>query len=115
MQQARQKGTRFLLVIDGPDELKRLMSPQGLKEAVTYARDLSARSRELRVTTAAGTDFVAKFGELKTVCQYGYAEEPGCVDTWGPASSLRWTVACRHTQLGIIRSEGHRSASSIIR
>ncbi|MDH7796798.1 MULTISPECIES: hypothetical protein [unclassified Beijerinckia] len=90
MQQARRKGTRFLLVIDGPDELKRLMSPPGLKEAVKYARDLCAASKEMRVTSAAGTDFVAKLGKLNTVCQWGYADEPGHVDTWGAAHFSTW-------------------------
>jgi 2,5-dihydroxypyridine 5,6-dioxygenase len=90
MQDARKKGTRFLLVIDGPDELGRLMSPKGLKEAVIYARDLCQKSKEMRVTSKAGTDFVAKLGELGTVCQYGYADEPGHVDTWGGAHFSTW-------------------------
>src|ERR1700730_11504803 len=37
LKQARDAGTRVLMVIDGPDELETLMSPPGLKEAVTYA------------------------------------------------------------------------------
>lgn len=90
MQEARKKGTRFLLIIDGPDELARLMSPPGLKEAVVYARDLVAKSKEMRVTSATGTDFIAKLGELKTVCQWGYSDEPGHVDTWGGAHFSTW-------------------------
>jgi 2,5-dihydroxypyridine 5,6-dioxygenase len=90
MQDARKRGTRFLLIIDGPDELKRLMSPPGLKEAILYAHGLCKRSKELRVTSAAGTDFVAKLGELETNYQYGYADEPGRVDTWGGAHFSTW-------------------------
>jgi 2,5-dihydroxypyridine 5,6-dioxygenase len=90
MQRARKKGVRFLMVLDGPDELERLMSPVGLKEAVTYTRDLIARSKELQVLSDAGTNFVAKLGELKTLCQYGFADEPGVVDTWGGAHASTW-------------------------
>jgi 2,5-dihydroxypyridine 5,6-dioxygenase len=90
MQQARKKGVRILIIMDGPDELERLMSPAGLKEAVIYTRDLFRRSKELRVTSEAGTDFRASLGKLNTVCQYGYADEPGVVDTWGAAHVSSW-------------------------
>ncbi len=90
MQRARKKGVRFLLVIDGPDELECLLSPPGLKEAVLYTRDLFQRTREMHVSSEAGTDFRCRLGELNTVCQYGYADEPGCVDTWGGAHVSTW-------------------------
>lgn len=90
LQNARKRGTRFLLIIDGPDELERLMSPPGLKEAVTYAGELARRSREMVVTSPAGTDFRAQLGKLGTVIQYGYADEPGVVDTWGGAHFSTW-------------------------
>lgn len=90
MQEARRKGVRFLLVIDGPDELKRLISPPGLKEAVLYAKERAERTKLMRVTSEAGTDFVAPLGKLQTVCQYGYADEPGVVDTWGGAHFSTW-------------------------
>ena len=90
LQNGRKKGTRFLLVIDGPDELQRLMSPPGLKEAVTYARDLVSKTKEMVVTSAAGTNFRAPLGKLGTVIQYGYADEPGVVDTWGGAHFSTW-------------------------
>jgi len=90
IQEARSKGTRFLLVIDGPDELATLMSPAGLKEAVVHARNRIARTKTMRVTSAAGTDFIAPLGQLKTVIQYGYADEPGCVDTWGGGHFSTW-------------------------
>ena len=37
LKEARDAGTRVLMVIDGPDELEELMAPPGLKEAVVYA------------------------------------------------------------------------------
>ncbi|MFM0673359.1 hypothetical protein [Paraburkholderia sediminicola] len=90
LQNGRKKGTRFLLIIDGPDELKRLISPPGLKEAVIYAGKLAEQSRVMRVTSPAGTDFTAQLGKLGTVIQYGYADEPGVVDTWGGAHFSTW-------------------------
>ena len=90
LQEGRKRGVRFLLILDGPDELKRLMSPPGLKEALTYARDLTKKTKEMHVTSAAGTDFRVKLGELDTLCQYGYADEPGVVETWGGAHFSTW-------------------------
>jgi 2,5-dihydroxypyridine 5,6-dioxygenase len=40
LKEARDAGTRVLMVIDAPDELESLMAPAGLKEAVTYAARL---------------------------------------------------------------------------
>ena len=37
LKEARDAGTRVLMVIDGPDELEELMAPPGLKEAVIHA------------------------------------------------------------------------------
>lgn len=90
MQRARKKGVRFLMIIDAPDELDRLLSPPGLKEALIYTRDLVRNSKELHVSSDAGTNFRAGLGELNTVCQYGYADEPGVVDTWGGAHISAW-------------------------
>lgn len=90
LQEARRRGVRFLLILDGPDELKRLMSPPGLKEALLYARDLTKRTREMHVTSSAGTDLRVELGALDTLCQYGYADEPGVVDTWGGAHFSTW-------------------------
>ena len=44
LKEARDAGTRVLMVIDGPDELEELMAPPGLKEAVMHAGErLQAR------------------------------------------------------------------------
>lgn len=90
LQEGRKNGVRFLLVLDGPDELKRLMSPPGLKDALIYARDLTRNTKEMHITSDAGTDFRVKLGELDTLCQYGYADEPGVVETWGGAHFSTW-------------------------
>jgi 2,5-dihydroxypyridine 5,6-dioxygenase len=88
--QGRKAGTRFLMIYDHPDDIERLMSPPGLKEACIYTRDRIHNSREMRVLSDAGTDFRCDLGNMVTTCQYGYAEEPGRVDHWGGGHVSTW-------------------------
>ena len=83
LKEARDAGTRVLMVIDGPDELETLMAPPGLKEAVGYAGERLQRAKTMRITRAGGTDLTVKLGEYPTMIQYGYAEKPGRFDHWG--------------------------------
>src|ERR1700740_326651 len=80
LKEARDAGTRVLMVIDGPDELEELMAPSGLREAVGYAGDRLKRAKIMRITRAGGTDLTVKLGEYPTMIQYGYAEKPGRFD-----------------------------------
>src|SRR6266702_182582 len=50
LKDARDAGTRVLMVIDGPDELEELMAPPGLKEAVIHAGARLQRARTMRIT-----------------------------------------------------------------
>src|SRR5882724_4231521 len=83
LKEAREAGTRVLMVIDGPDELETLMSPPGLKEAVAYAGQRLERAKTIRITRPGGTDLTVKLGEYPTMIQYGYAEARGRFDHWG--------------------------------
>lgn len=76
-------GTRVLMIIDAPDELEQLMSPPGLKEALKYAEQRYQKTREVRVTSEAGTDLTYSCGEYPVMTQWGYADEPGHFDHWG--------------------------------
>lgn len=91
MARATAKGTRFLMVYDHPDDLERLMSPPGLKEACIYARDLVHNAKKMVVKSDAGTDFRCDLGKMNTSCQYGYSEEPGRVDHWGGGHFSTWS------------------------
>ncbi len=73
-------GSRVLMIIDGPDELEQLMSPPGLKEAVVYAHQRLARTREARVLSEGGTDLRYQCGEYPVMSQYGFADERGHFD-----------------------------------
>jgi 2,5-dihydroxypyridine 5,6-dioxygenase len=76
-------GTRVLMIIDAPDDLEQLMSPPGLKEALKYAEQRYVKTREVRVTSEAGTDLTYSCGEYPVMTQWGYADEPGHFDHWG--------------------------------
>ena len=83
LKQARDAGTRALMVIDGPDELEELMAPPGLKDAVTHAGERLKRAKTMRITRSGGTDLTVSLGEYPTMIQYGFAEAPGRFDHWG--------------------------------
>src|SRR5471032_308425 len=83
LKEARDAGTRVLMVIDGPDELEELLAPPGLKEAVVHADQRLKRAKTMRITRAGGTDLTVNLGEYPTMSQYGYAETPGRFDHWG--------------------------------
>ena len=81
--EVRSAGTRVLMIIDGPDDLERLMSPPGLKDAVLHAEQRLARARVMRVVSDAGTDLSVQCGAYPVMAQYGFAELPGRFDHWG--------------------------------
>ncbi len=76
-------GTRFLMIIDAPDDLEVLLAPKGLKEAVKYAHERYTGTREVRVVSDAGTDLTYSRGEYPVMSQWGYSDEPGHFDQWG--------------------------------
>lgn len=77
------KGVRVQMIIDAPDDLYQLQSPPGLKEAVLHAESLYKQTKEVRVTSKAGTDLSYRCGEYPVMSQYGMADEPGRFDHWG--------------------------------
>jgi 2,5-dihydroxypyridine 5,6-dioxygenase len=81
--EVRAAGTRVLSIADSPDVLGRLLSPPGLKEAVTHAAERWGRARTIRLTNEAGTDLTWQRGEFQVKSQYGFADEPGRFDAWG--------------------------------
>lgn len=83
LKEVMKNGVRVQMIIDAPDELEQLQSPPGLKEAVLHAHRLYEKTRQVRVTSAAGTDFTYDCGEYPVMSQYGMADEPGRFDHWG--------------------------------
>jgi 2,5-dihydroxypyridine 5,6-dioxygenase len=83
LKEVRAAGTRVQMIIDAPDDLEILMSPPGLKDAVKYAHQRLAKTREVRVVSDAGTDLHYRCGEYPVMSQYGFADEKGRFDHWG--------------------------------
>ena len=83
LREVQAKGVRVQMVIDAPDDLYQLQSPPGLKEAILHAQDLYRATKEVRVTSKAGTDLTYRCGEYPVMSQYGMADEPGRFDHWG--------------------------------
>ncbi|MEJ8823323.1 hypothetical protein WKW80_14975 [Variovorax humicola] len=83
LKQVMNNGVRVQMIIDCPDDLEQLQSPPGLKEAVLHAHALYEKTRQVRVTSEAGTDLTYECGEYPVMSQYGMADEPGRFDHWG--------------------------------
>jgi len=83
LKQVRDAGTRVLMIIDSPDDLRELMSPKGIKEACVYAGERLEQAKKMRITNDAGTDLTVALGQYPTMIQYGFAELPGRFDHWG--------------------------------
>jgi 2,5-dihydroxypyridine 5,6-dioxygenase len=83
LREVMEKGVRVQMIIDSPDDLYQLQSPPGLREAVIHAKELYERTREVHVTSKAGTDLRFKRGEYPVMMQYGMADAPGRFDHWG--------------------------------
>jgi len=83
LREIMQAGTRVLMVIDHPDDLERLFPTPGLRRAVEASGRRLEAAREMRVTSATGTDLRVKLGEYPTMIQYGYTDVPGRFDHWG--------------------------------
>lgn len=81
--QVRAGGTRVLSIGDAPDELARLISPPGLKEAVLHAAQRWDAAQKIQLLNDAGTDLTWTRGEFAVKSQYGYADEKGGYDMWG--------------------------------
>ena len=83
MHEVRAAGTRVQMIIDHPDDLGSQMSTPDVKRATKYITERLASSKSMRVTNDAGTDFHAEIGDYPSLCQWGFADEPGHFDHWG--------------------------------
>ena len=79
----RAAGTRVQMIVDHPDDLGSQMSTPDVKRATKYITKRLASSKSMRVTNDAGTDFHAEIGDYPSLCQWGFADEPGHFDHWG--------------------------------
>ncbi|VWX61831.1 2,5-dihydroxypyridine 5,6-dioxygenase [Burkholderiales bacterium 8X] len=83
LRDVQKNGVRVQMIIDAPDDLYHLQSPPGLKEAMLHAESLYRGTKQVHVTSKAGTDLRYSCGEYPVMTQYGMADEPGRFDHWG--------------------------------
>jgi 2,5-dihydroxypyridine 5,6-dioxygenase len=83
-------GTRMLMVVEPPDVLARLKPEADDKRRVLAADARLRAARDMRVTSAAGTDLRMRLGRFGTLPEYGYADEPGHWDHWPSGFLSTW-------------------------
>lgn len=79
---ARESGTRVLLVLEPPEILERLLPTPADKATALQAVERIRATRQMHVTSPAGTDLRFAIGQYRVNCQYGYADTPGRWDQW---------------------------------
>lgn len=82
-------GTRMLLVLEPPSVLARLRTSREARARVETAVGMLSTAKKLRVTSPGGTDVTYRIGNMRTIGQYGYTDEPGRWDAW--SGSFVWT------------------------
>lgn len=78
-------GARILRVREPASVLARLFPDEGVCERVEQGARLLRPAREVRVTSAAGSDLRIARGERPVLRQHGFAAERGDWDHWGTA------------------------------
>ncbi len=75
-------GARMLLVIEPLEVLHRMFPRPDARRRVEAGRAILEAAKELKVTSAAGTDVTYRLGQYPVVTQYGYTDEAGRWDAW---------------------------------
>ncbi|HSV84429.1 MAG TPA: 2,5-dihydroxypyridine 5,6-dioxygenase [Ramlibacter sp.] len=70
-------GVRILRVMEPFHVLKQMFPTEDLRRRVEFAKGLLEQARQLRFTSAAGTDIVYQLGQYPVISEYGYTFEPG--------------------------------------
>lgn len=75
-------GVRVLMVVEPLAVLKQMFPTPDLRRRVEAAGERLARAKELRVTSAAGTDIRYGLSQYPVLTEYGYTDTPGRWDHW---------------------------------
>ncbi|MFQ5972088.1 MAG: peptidase M29 [Alphaproteobacteria bacterium] len=77
------EGARLLMISnEHPDALERLVPDPALTPRVKAAAKLAKEAREMRVTSAAGSDLTVDLSDAPTFGIWGYCDRPGTVAHW---------------------------------
>ena len=75
-------GTRVLMVLEPIDVLQQMFPTVEQRIRVEAAGEMMGRAKELRVTSAAGTDLRYGLSQYPVLTEYGYTDAPGRWDHW---------------------------------
>jgi 2,5-dihydroxypyridine 5,6-dioxygenase len=75
--QIQEAGTRILMSRESPDVIRRMFPTEALRRRVEAGEKLLAAAKEMRITSAAGTDVTYRLGQYPVITQYGYTDKPG--------------------------------------
>ncbi len=76
-------GARVLFISnEHPEALERLLPDETLKSRVLNASRMARKSKQMRVTSATGTDLTVQMEGASTVGIWGYTDKPGTLAHW---------------------------------
>jgi 2,5-dihydroxypyridine 5,6-dioxygenase len=85
-----QTGTKILLAIEPPEVLCRLVPNEADRARVQAAARQIEASRQMHITSAAGTDLRCQLGDFPAISEYGFVDQPGRWDHWPSGFVLTW-------------------------
>lgn len=85
-----QGGTKILLAIEPPEVLCRLVPSEADRIRVQAAARLIEASRQMHITSRAGTDLLCRLGDFPAISEYGFVDQPGRWDHWPSGFVLTW-------------------------
>lgn len=85
-----ESGTKILLAIEPPEVLARLVPTEEDRARVLKASARLRAAKEMRVTSAAGTDVTFKLGDFPMLEEYGFVDKPGRWDHWPSGFLATW-------------------------
>jgi 2,5-dihydroxypyridine 5,6-dioxygenase len=83
-------GTRILLAVEPPEVLLRMVPNEEDYRRVQAGAALLRGRKEMRVTSAAGTDLRCPLGEYPVTMEYGFVDQPGRWDHWPSGFTFTW-------------------------
>ena len=75
-------GPRMLLVLEPVEVLSRMLPSAESRRRVEAASRVLKGARSMHITSRGGTDVTYRLGDIRTISQYGYTDEPGRWDAW---------------------------------
>jgi len=75
-------GARILSILETPDVIERMLPREELRYRVERSADILKKTKQMHVTSKAGTDFRVDMTGARVNMQYGYTDQPGRWDNF---------------------------------